>query len=500
MIPYKSNSDKENCSPVSSNCVTWQGPNISCINLCKGDSVSDVVYKLATQLCDIKDSTDMTSVDFNCLLTKCAGSATPLLTIAGILQLIIDTICCSVTGLTGAVDGLTAKTDNLYEEPILNLPSCLQYIDPITGLPVTQLVLSKYVLQIASTLCSLASTVSIHTAQISNIEDRVVVLEEAPCCYVAPVVFSDCAYGSIPSGVPLEMNVLLESLNTEVCGLRNVVGTNTQINNASIQQCQFLGSQPALSQPGTMSSLTNWNNSISSFAQSMQNLWITVCDMRDAMYALKNCCAPDCSSFLFNYYSTINEGRTDVTVYFDGYGTVIPTGFTDCPTLTSITITDGAGHIYSDTFSLITNITSFTILALVEDYNLDIALPYTITINACVIKDGITCSRSVTQVLNPPTTTTTTTTCVNCFQWKIDPNAADLADATGNTDPLNDNKIIVIYNNCIGALSSTTFTTSTLDQFVGCSCGIPNAFYYKNNVALPITAGSLRLGELCSLL
>ena len=54
MKPYRSSLDKENCSPVSSNCVTWQGPNISCINLCKGDSVSDVVYKLATQICDFQ--------------------------------------------------------------------------------------------------------------------------------------------------------------------------------------------------------------------------------------------------------------------------------------------------------------------------------------------------------------------------------------------------------------------------------------------------------------
>ena len=82
MIPYKSNSDKENCSPVSSNCVTWQGPDIACINLCKGDSVSDVVYKLATELCDIKASTDMTSVDFNCLLTGFTASVDPLLTIS----------------------------------------------------------------------------------------------------------------------------------------------------------------------------------------------------------------------------------------------------------------------------------------------------------------------------------------------------------------------------------------------------------------------------------
>lgn len=496
MTPYKSSSDKENCSPVSSNCVTWQGPDIPCINLCKGDSVSEVVYKLADELCKIKDGTDMTSVDFSCLLTGCTGSVDPLLTIAGILQLIIDHVCCSVTGLTGAVDGLTAKTDNLYEEPILLLPSCLQYISPSTGLPVTELVLSEYVLRLASDFCTVSGTVTTHTGQISDLQDRVTVLEEAPCCYVAPMVYSDCSYGSIPSGVPLEMNVLLESLNTEVCGLRNVVGTNTQINNASIQQCEFLGSQPALSQPGTMSSLTNWNNSISSFAQSMQNMWITVCDMRDAMYALKECCAPDCSSFLFNYYSTINTGRTTVIVYFDGYGTVVPPGFTDCPTLSTITITDGAGHTYSSTFSLISNLEGYTTPDLVSGYGFDIDLPYTITVNACVIKDGITCSRSVTQVLNP--TTPPTPPCT-CYQWSIAPNALDLAAATGNTNTDLDGKVYVSYNICYSTTPTIVFYTTTADTVIGCSCGIPTAYYYQNDIVVPCTAGTLTLDSLCPL-
>jgi len=125
MIPYRSSSEKENCAPQSSNCVVWQGPNLECINLCKGDSISDVVYKLAVELCKIKDATDMSLVDFDCLLNDCANTNNPEETVAGIIQLIIDNVCCSVTTLTNVTNGLTSKTDNLYEEPILILPDCL---------------------------------------------------------------------------------------------------------------------------------------------------------------------------------------------------------------------------------------------------------------------------------------------------------------------------------------------------------------------------------------
>ena len=177
MKPYKSSSDKENCSPQSSNCVTWQGPNLSCINLCKGDSISDVVYKLALELCAIKDATDMTDIDFDCLLTGCTSTNDPEITVAGIIQLIIDNLCCSVTDLTSVTDELISKTDDLYEEPILVLPLCLQYIDPATGLAVTTLKLSDYAVLTAQAFCTLRNTVITQGNQIIDLDVRVTVLE-----------------------------------------------------------------------------------------------------------------------------------------------------------------------------------------------------------------------------------------------------------------------------------------------------------------------------------
>src|SRR6478735_4811756 len=58
---------EKGCNPVSSNCVIWQGRNIPCIDLCQGDSVSDVVFKLATELCELIDEFDLTDYDLSCL-------------------------------------------------------------------------------------------------------------------------------------------------------------------------------------------------------------------------------------------------------------------------------------------------------------------------------------------------------------------------------------------------------------------------------------------------
>ena len=494
MKPYSSSSEKNNCVPVSSNCVTWQGPDIPCINLCKGDSVSDIVYKLADELCTIKASTDLTDIDFNCILTLCGNTPEPELTIAAVFQVIIDGLCCSVEGLTSVTDGLTSRTSDLYTEPTLTLPLCLQYVSPETGLPVTTLVLSEYVLNLASAFCSLKATVDGHTVQISNQEVRIQALENAPCCYEPPTFVPNCTYGTVIEGAFTDLDEMVSSLDSAYCDLVSTLGNNGEIATAGAQQCEFLGSQNALSQPGTMSGLTNWNTTISNFAQSMQNLWITVCDMRAAMASLKNCCAPDCSSFLFNYYTTLDPARDVMTFYFNSYGTVVPAGFTNCPTLSTITITDGDGHTYSNTsWDFLDNLGSYVVTDLVGDFNFNPALPYTVTITACVVKDGVVCSKTVTQVLQPSPSTTT----CPCYSWSVDVNPTDLSAATGNTNIARNGVLFVDWTNCANGLFTSSYNISA-SSYVGCSCKIPYAYYYVSDIKTTAIYSTLVFEGVCA--
>lgn len=65
------NLDKSPCSPVSSNCVIWNGPDIECIGLCKGDTVTQVIYKLAEELCSLIDMFKLSNYDISCLELPC---------------------------------------------------------------------------------------------------------------------------------------------------------------------------------------------------------------------------------------------------------------------------------------------------------------------------------------------------------------------------------------------------------------------------------------------
>ncbi len=514
MIPYRSSSEKENCAPQSSNCVVWQGPALECINLCKGDSISDVTYKLAVELCKIKDATDLTDLDLNCILDLCDGTPNPELTTAAVLQVIIDGLCCSVTGLTSVTNGLTSKTSDLYEEPILVLPACLQYIDPTTGLPVTTLVLSEYAILTAQALCDLRNTVSTQGNNILDLQVRVTALENDPG-YVPPLVTPNCTYGTVIAGVPAEMNILLDNLDARMCDFVTAVGNTTDITTAAGLQCNLLGAQTALSQTGTMATIPGWNNVISNMAQSMQNMWLTVCDMRAAMYDLKACCAAaDCSAFFLAYTANTDVTRANVTLIFNA-GTVIPSGFTNCPGFSTLSITDGIGNTYTDTLDLValsTNPSGATYA--VNAAFLNPAMPYTVTVTGCITKDGNTCSKVVTNVIAPPTTTTTTTTSTTsttsttttttvactCYTWSVSPNALDLADATGNALTVRNGRIYVDYQDCgTTPIITISYDTATTNQTLGCSCSIPYAYYFKNNVALPCTPGTLSLDGICPL-
>ena len=69
MKPLNSNmhlKPEEGCTKTSSSCVIWQGPDIPCIKLCTGDTVSDVIEKLATELCAIMDTLKITNYDLSC--------------------------------------------------------------------------------------------------------------------------------------------------------------------------------------------------------------------------------------------------------------------------------------------------------------------------------------------------------------------------------------------------------------------------------------------------
>jgi hypothetical protein len=286
MIPTNRDNN-EGCSPISSNCVIWQGPDIPCINLCKGDSVSDVVAKLAEELCTLLGQLSIDAYDLNCLKGVCPAPQN----IQELIQLLIDKYCeCCEPSSTGPtqVKTLSNCPDNCY----VTIAPCFQYING-TGDLVTSMLLSDYVKAIGVRVCSIVSQIQTINLTLLDHETRITYIENNCCNPPTPqeiYILNSCLLGTNPPDGWL-IQTVLTNLETAFCNLQNATGTPSQILNAITYQCPNLNLQESFTYPGVnMGSLPGWVLAPSNLSQSFINMWITICDMRAIITTLQDCC------------------------------------------------------------------------------------------------------------------------------------------------------------------------------------------------------------------
>ena len=350
MIPTNSSNSTNGCDSISSNCVIWQGPDISCINLCNGDTISDVVAQLAELVCTLIEdgvtaNPNLTGLDISCLNVP---GVTPT-TLVPVLQAMVNAICAENTG------------SNPYTLPIMTLPACLVYNDA-SGNPVTQLPLDQFTTLIANRVCNILTAIATINTTLNNYNTRITVLEAC----VLPCTGATAEIQVVPTciinvGVLTPVSVLLLALEVRFCALETAVGLPAAINAAISQGSCILSTTPTLANPAvSYGSIPGWNNTPINLAQSTQNIWAVLCDLYSAVQSIQtNCCPTGCDLVTFGY-NTINilGGQGTITgLNFNfqnttGNGSVIPATFNDCVGSTVITITDSAGVTITSTVSV----------------------------------------------------------------------------------------------------------------------------------------------------
>jgi hypothetical protein len=258
------NYNKESCNPISSNCVVWQGPDIACIKICNGDTVSDVVYKLATELCTVLDTLDVANYDLSCFnITACGPSDFQQL-----IQFLIQQICELQN-----IDPTPITPGNPLKE-IITVDPC--FVDEL-GETTT---LEEYVHAIAQRVCSIILQIAVINSTLIDYGTRITILESYfPLPTPGePQITPDCVLPSVPTNI----STVLQALELAFCNLINVTGNDTDLYNAIISQCVADG-DPRKDGGGVMSSIPGWFSSpVANIAESITNLWLTVCDLRAA--------------------------------------------------------------------------------------------------------------------------------------------------------------------------------------------------------------------------
>jgi hypothetical protein len=320
MPPIKSNQIKESCTSISSNCVVWQGPDLDCINVCTGESVSETIHSLATTLCEVKKDLDLSDVELQCIIDTCASCPSPDKKLKTVLELIIGKVCDLEELIVGG-------GTNEYKEPDISL-SCLSYTDT-NGDIISTLSLSNAVKRVIFKLCQVVDEIAIINADIDLIDSRVTALE-AKGSYVPPTVTVTCIDGSTDQK---DLDEAIDIISAELCDLKESLGpTITDISVASGKQCKDISTSQALSYAngvtmGGAYASEGWKSTVNSLADSFTNLWLTVCDIRSAVLAIQNnCCKISCDDIVIDFDAKIIDN--ELYLYFATKSN-LPNGFYD---------------------------------------------------------------------------------------------------------------------------------------------------------------------------
>lgn len=360
MIPTNSSGTTNGCDNISSNCVVWQGPDITCIDLCTGDTITDVTHKLATKVCKlitdgVTANPSLAGLDLTCL--KIPG-ITPT-ELVPVLQAMVVQICAN-TG-TGQVpnssSNLSPSAQVQADLPIMTLPACLQYNDA-SGNPVTTLRLDLFATLISQQVCTNLASIQVINTTLTSYSSRLDILEACvlPCssAVVEKQVVPTCI---INVGVLTDVSVLLLALEVRFCALETAVGLPAAINLA-IGQTTITSSTLSLSgNKPAYGAILGWNSTVTSLAQSVQNSWIVMDDLYAAVANIQtNCCPSGCEGITYGFTTTEIFASSGLisSINFNFQNSSIPNDFNDASGFSVIKVTDVAGVVAQSTVSVST--------------------------------------------------------------------------------------------------------------------------------------------------
>lgn len=392
------NYDDPGCGTnLSSNCVIWQGPDIECLQLCKGDSISEVIYKLATEVCSIINTLNISEYDFSCFAL---GVLAPE-DFQSLIQIMIERICKLETCTLDENGNCKPITTG----PVPGCPDCEVPVTPAffytnpQGDTISHMQLKDYVTSIGNKVTTMIIQIQILQSGVSQLQIKVSALENTPPpIFVLPKVTPSC----VLPGVATDMNIVLTALEQQFCTLINATGSAPELFNNIGKQCLGLGSTPALASNTNMSGILGWNNNPSNVAQSLGNIWLTLCDIRAAVKNIQiNCCPAGCDGILVNLFAQISG--TSLKLYFTG---TLPPGFVNCSGSTVFTITDSLGGTINYTVDIANNMNNPTGISIQL-----IGTPVDPTVNLTIIGDP--CFSNIN----------TGSVCKSCLEYTINVNA-----------------------------------------------------------------------------
>tara|TARA_R100000808_G_C2130681_1_gene139962 strand:+ start:277 stop:1422 length:1146 start_codon:yes stop_codon:yes gene_type:complete len=298
MIPTNAN-NPQNCDPISSNCVIWQGPDIECVNICNGDTVSTVVANLANLVCSLQASI-AGGLDFDITLVDQTNLVGPTATnIQELIQLIINNIILNQGSETSVEAGTSMTCEEVFK-CTMDIPACFQEIGSVNLASTGNL--GNILTEIMEELCSTGASVTTNTNSVGQVDQRLRTLETAPAGQPNPRVYSS---GVVPTGVLTPIEVVVQQMDKQFIALRGATGTPSEISSATANQPSGLNA--ALYSGGYSKTL---KTTVANGADSLFNVWTVIDDLRKALKDVQDHC---CNSVQLQIMGGVGKLYTTTT-------------------------------------------------------------------------------------------------------------------------------------------------------------------------------------------
>jgi hypothetical protein len=352
MKPVSSNIKPNNkcLNPVTTKCVTWDGPEITCLDgtvLCKGQSVETTLYTIATKLCQVIDELKIEGL--NTCIEQIEGGPNVSLGTSPTLQQVFSAIIAKVCAINDRIVELEGE-----DCPILTVEipttSCLRgTINPaynVTLLPnwdsaTNSIPVVDFAEFVATVVCSMLIDITQLQSNVDNINQAIADLWFAldNCANNCDtLVLPTCTYDfSLNQGEPVTVQTAYSWLEADYCELKSYLGSAQEFEEAINKQCPDLDNQERLSGGGTMSNISGWISNPVTLADSLGNAWLTICDMRSAVSEiLSGCCFDLCRYLKVGYDLKWDPDGNYVNITFnDSSNPVIYTDPSSAPAPTS---------------------------------------------------------------------------------------------------------------------------------------------------------------------
>jgi hypothetical protein len=153
------NTKSAGCAVTTSNCVVWQGPDLCCIDLCHGDTISDVINEIAKKICKIFEMLDVQSYDLSELIDK----ECPPANFVELIQLLIDEVA-KLKG-NGSASGTSASSG--CPDCDVAVAACFQQQYGVT------MQLTEYVTAMGAKICDQQILIQTQNNSIAQLQQRI---------------------------------------------------------------------------------------------------------------------------------------------------------------------------------------------------------------------------------------------------------------------------------------------------------------------------------------